>query len=158
MNEEQYKVICTRRQGYDSMLWRAPTLAVAAQAFLMAIARNPDFAGLAAFFIYFAAFLVGLAALYLFAMLRVFEKTDSRLLEAYERTNAHQGYSVIHVPLRQRHPSATVWYLPFRTFFVWACILGIIAILSFTFACNELLALIGPHTVAQSKTFVRFTF
>lgn len=142
MHEDQYSIVATRRQSYDSMLWRAPTLSVAAQAFMIAVANKPEFAGWPSIAIYTAACLVGLAAWHLFATLRQFEISDSRLLEKYERENEGKGFEVIHVPLRQRDPQATAFCLKVRAFHVWSAVLGIFVVLTSGLACFEAASLL----------------
>jgi hypothetical protein len=87
MHRDQYEVIAARRQAYDSLLWQSPTLAVAAQGFLLGIALNAEhrlFAG----FVCLAALAVGAASIQFFVKLRKLEKRDSELLAGHEAANA----------------------------------------------------------------------
>jgi hypothetical protein len=66
MHEQQYPIIAARRQGYDALLWQTPTLAVAAQGFLLAAALNKETLAILSLILLVAALLVGFAALQLF--------------------------------------------------------------------------------------------
>jgi hypothetical protein len=81
---QAYAVIESRRQGFASMMWEVPGLAIASQAFLLAGALSPDgvrlFRGAAAIL----AALVAAAAIQLMTKHRNAEITDSKLLAAIE--------------------------------------------------------------------------
>lgn len=79
-----YSVIESRRQGFASMMWEVPGLAVASQAFLLASAVDPAGARVFRVGAAFLAALVAAAAIQLMTKHRNAELTDSKLLAAIE--------------------------------------------------------------------------
>jgi hypothetical protein len=129
MNKEQYALISARRQGTDGMVWQTPPLAVAAQAFLLAVVFDPGVAKLNAVITAGAAVAVGLASMHLMATHRLFEVQDAERLAAFERTHSDEGYAVVHSREAQRgtlKPGPMGW----STYKVWLCVLGGLTALS----------------------------
>ena len=96
MNSEQYGIICSRRQSINDKVWEVPSLATAAQAFLLASAlgtETPDFRSLA---LSVFSLVVGAASYQLMAKHRQLEVEDSERLAEFERQHADQGYEVLH--------------------------------------------------------------
>ncbi|MGW9194749.1 hypothetical protein [Micromonospora chersina] len=80
-----YALVGARRATFDTMMWQAPALATAAQAFLLAIALDPDGTRPArAVAALLGAGLAGLCA-QLMAKHRWLETSDSRLAERIEQ-------------------------------------------------------------------------
>lgn len=98
MNEQQYQVICARRQAYDSLVWQVPSLAIAGQSFLLATALNPETRPWLAVGLSVLASIVGLASYQLMQKHRQFELEDSERLVRFETDpkNANKGYTQVH--------------------------------------------------------------
>lgn len=96
MNVEQYGIICSRRQSINDKVWEVPSLATAAQAFLLASAlsvQTPDFRSLA---LSVFSLIVGAASYQLMAKHRQLEVEDSERLAEFERQHAAEGYEILH--------------------------------------------------------------
>lgn len=79
-----YEVVGARRIAYDTMLWQAPALGLAAQAFLLTIAYGSDSTLAARVVAGLLAFLVALVSRRLMAAHRHHELGDARRLEQIE--------------------------------------------------------------------------
>jgi hypothetical protein len=139
LHKEQYQIIASRRQTYDTMLWQTPTLAILAQAFLLTIALNSTANTLAKIIVSLFALFVGLAALHLLYTLRYFEKYDVQLLRIFEESEV--GYAVVH---GDRTPLPDVpegWLWGIKSFCLWKAILvGFLLLDAFAIlnaACNS---------------------
>ncbi len=124
MNDEQYKLICARRNATNQILWQVPTLASAGQAFLLATAFNPLVApvisGVASVF----SLVLGVAALQLMAKVRYFEIRDSERLYRFEKTNIEKGYSILHGPTMPMEGIKSNWFVRISSFRLWLVILS----------------------------------
>lgn len=96
MNKEQYPMVCARRLAFDSMVWQTPPLAIAAQAFLLATAFDPDAKSTISFVLAIFSAVVGLASIQLMTKHRAHEIADAELLRRFEAANRSDGYSVVH--------------------------------------------------------------
>ena len=133
MHEDQYPIVCTRRQGFDAQLWRTPPLAVAAQAFLLAAALNSEIHPGLSLVLHLAAFFVGLAALHLFIKLRHFEVSDAELLASFERS--HEGFAVLHGKRNPSSEQSYSWALRLSAYNIWFWVLVVLVLLAFGLAC-----------------------
>jgi len=95
----QYQAVATRRAGFDSMMWQAPGLGLAAQAFLMTIALDPDTAQLAKVTSGLLSMVVSFMSVQLLAKHRRHELADSIWLQEFER---RRGLPEIHAPAEER--------------------------------------------------------
>jgi hypothetical protein len=135
MNLEQYKLVWARRIASNNLVWQTPTLASAAQAFLLTAALNPQGRGIVPLVLALFSTFVGLAAIQLMAKHRRFEVIDTEILKEFENSPSREGYSVLHGPT-PRHPPATkwrdrpwVWLVNQRSSVVWMCVLcGFVAL------------------------------
>src|ERR1700693_1133484 len=123
MNEEQYKVVCARRNASNQLVWQGPTLATAVQAFLLAAAFNPLVAPTTSLILAGFSLVVGLASIQLMAKHRHVEMTDSELLLQFELKNAEKGFSVIHGPLKPLAAVPANWFVRLSSFRLWVAIL-----------------------------------
>jgi len=94
-----YQTVAARRLAIDSLVWQAPGLALAAQAFLMTIGLDRDAGRLAHVAAGFLSAFVSLMAAQLILRHRRSEKADSLWLERFERD---AGWEPIHARLEQR--------------------------------------------------------
>ncbi|MGO9983570.1 MAG: hypothetical protein ACLPIX_05090 [Rhodomicrobium sp.] len=146
MNDEQYKLVCARRNTTNQILWQVPTLASAGQGFLLATAFNPSVAqaisGVAAVF----SLVLGLAALQLMAKHRYFEMRDSESLFCFEKANIDKGYSVLHGPTQPMDGIKSNWFVRISSFRLWIvilsgfCLLALFAIYRVIARVNALMA------------------
>jgi len=98
MNEEQYKLISARRIAQDNLIWQTPTLATAAQAFLLAAAFNSQTSITVARLLFAFSFFVGAASIQLMIKHRYHERIDSELLSQFEEQHEKEGYSILPGP------------------------------------------------------------
>jgi hypothetical protein len=94
-----YQVVASRRQTYDQLLWQAPSLALAAQAFLMTIALGPGTGRAARVVAGLLAFVISVMCIQLLLRQRVGEVADSIWLGNFERSH---GWEVVHEPATRR--------------------------------------------------------
>ncbi|HYD12831.1 MAG TPA: hypothetical protein VEC11_08280 [Allosphingosinicella sp.] len=119
MTEEQYLMLCQRRQGFDSFVWQTPPLAIAAQAFLLTASFDHDTTRWVAVLLAIFSGLLGAASVQLLMKHRLCEIEDSERLRVFEEANAAKGYAVLHGP---RGPVAGVprnWIVRRSSFRVW---------------------------------------
>jgi hypothetical protein len=139
LNKDQYAIVAARRQGYDSLLWQTPALAIAAQSFLLAAAVGSEQTALLKVVFSAAAFLVGISALQLFARLRYLEVYDSRLLLRFETST--EGYAVVHgrrAPLTGEEPGLLGTS---SSYHIWAAILTTLVVISAWVAIVSIISL-----------------
>jgi len=79
-----YQVIANRRQSTDAMVWQAPALSLAAQAFLLTISLNPISTPFGRFVAAFLGIFTALAAIQSLLMHRKYETYDSIWLSNFE--------------------------------------------------------------------------
>ncbi|AZQ35838.1 hypothetical protein EJ357_22040 [Streptomyces cyaneochromogenes] len=111
--------MATRRAGYDSMMWQAPGLGLAAQAFLMTIALHPDTGRLAQVTAGMLSMVVSFMSVQLLAKHRRHELADSIWLQELERT---RGLPQVHAPAERRCRDAGMpskGLVKFRSHQVW---------------------------------------
>lgn len=96
MNNDQYHVVCARRQAFDGLVWQVPSLAIAGQSFLLATALNAETSAFLAMVLSALASIVGCASFQLMHKHRQLEKEDSERLVRFEKKNSAKGYSRIH--------------------------------------------------------------
>lgn len=96
MHKGQYSIVAARRQGYDNLLWQVPALGIAAQGFLISAALNNDAAAGLSILLLLLSSIFGLGVILLFMKLRAHEVADSELLKGYEKSQAANGYEVVH--------------------------------------------------------------
>lgn len=98
MNEEQYKVVCARRQGFDALVWQVPSLAIAAQSFLLTTVVDPDTSSGIALGLALLSVTLGFGAYQLMRKHRQLELEDSERLVRFETSpeNLAKGYEQIH--------------------------------------------------------------
>ncbi len=124
MNETQYKIVCERRNQQDGFIWQTPSLTIAAQAFLLAAAFNPQVEGVASLVLSGFSFIVGFASIQLMAKHRNLEMADSELLARFEHEHKGEGFEVIH---GRRPPVEGVsrnWLVGISSFRLWISVLG----------------------------------
>ena len=123
MNEEQYRLVCARRNVSAQLIWQAPILACTAQAFLLAPAFNPGIERgicvvLAAF-----SFALGVASIQLLARHQRLDEIDRERLAQFEDEHAAAGYAPVHAP-----PKFGIgpldWLACVNSFRVWIAILA----------------------------------
>jgi hypothetical protein len=123
MNEEQYKVLSQRRIALNNLIWQTPTLGMAAQAFLLAAAFNPQIERTTALILLIFSLFVGLASIQLMIKHRYHEVIDSELMAAFEATHAEEGYSVIHRPGAVRTSIKRPWPARISSYRLWLTVL-----------------------------------
>ena len=96
MNDSQYKILCSRREKYDQMLWQTPPLAVAAQSFLLSTAFKSDTQHDISLILSSISFLVAIASIILMVKHRGYEIADSEVLKKVEEDDPE--LEVIHGP------------------------------------------------------------
>lgn len=121
MNKEQYALICARRQVFDTLIWQTPALAMAAQAFLLAAALDPDYSRWHALVLAGFSLVVGLASIHLMIKHRHYERADCTLLEDFEQKNVKDGYAVVH---GRREDVQTRGFAKISAFRVWVVVLS----------------------------------
>lgn len=151
MNLEQYKLISARRIAQNNLVWQTPTLASAAQAFLLSAAVQQKPGVMPILLALFAA-AVGMAAIQLMIKHRYVEILDARLLRRFEEAQAPEcQYAVLHArPPRCFVPKNAnlvdrLWvrFANLRANLVWTFILtGFLGLDAFV-ACHALWALIS---------------
>ncbi|MEA3018273.1 MAG: hypothetical protein QOI38_2995 [Sphingomonadales bacterium] len=124
MNEQQYLMLCARRQGSDAFVWQTPPLAIAAQAFLLIASLDDQTKpGIAVVLAVFSG-LLGMASVQLMMKHRHREIEDSELLLQFERAHEQDGYAVLH---GRRGPVDGVprnWLVRQSSFRVWSATLA----------------------------------
>ena len=123
MHDDQYSVLCTRRQAFDNMVWQVPSLAIAAQSFLLSTAFDSKTEAFNSLLLSTFALVIGLAALQLMHKHRQLEIEDAELLKAFEEDHLEEGYVVIHgkrdgVPGIERG-----WLVKLSSFRIWSIVL-----------------------------------
>lgn len=132
MNETQYKILCERRNQQDNLIWQTPSLAVAALAFLMATALNPQTDAVASLVLSVFSFVVGLAAIQLMAKHRYLEMADSELLAKFECEHQGEGFAILHGRRPPVEGIARNWLVRIRSFRLWIFVLaGFCAVASY---------------------------
>ena len=84
MNQLQYQIVATRRQGFDSILWQVPAFGLAAQGFLISSALEKDIDNNISAVAFLFSFFIGIGVILLFRALRMREVYDSELLRKHE--------------------------------------------------------------------------
>ncbi len=123
MNESQYALVCARRLHQDNLVWQTPPLAVAALAFLLAAAFNPEADPWAALLLSILAVAVAIASIQLIGKHRHLEIEDAEALLTFERENLAAGYEIIHGPRARASPIRRSWYIGLSSFWIWVWIL-----------------------------------
>ncbi len=120
LNEKQYGVLATRRQGFDTMLWQTPVLSLTAQAFLFTIALGSGIRPTARFISAMLALIAALASIQLMSKHRYNETEDMRVLEEYEKNEKF-------MPIHARRPGS---HLPntWSSYKVWRAVLYAFAV------------------------------
>ncbi len=121
MNKEQYILVCARRQAFDNLIWQTPPLAMAAQAFLLAAALDPDYSRWNALALSGFSLIVGIASIHLMIKHRHHEREDCKLLLNFERANAADGYDIVHG--RRENANANI-FAKVSAFRVWLVVLS----------------------------------
>ena len=124
MNKEQYVLVCARRQSFDNLIWQTPPLAMAAQAFLLAAALDPDYARLNALALSCFSLVVGLASIHLMIKHRYHEREDCTMLVEFERKHVGDGYSVVHGRQEAAVGAKKPLFARVSAFRVWLVVLG----------------------------------
>jgi hypothetical protein len=96
MNKDQYAVVASRRQGYDTLLWQMPAIGIAAQSFLITASLDADTPEFLAVVLAASSCFVAFASIQFFQRLRFMELYDAELLREFESQNASAGYAVVH--------------------------------------------------------------
>jgi hypothetical protein len=124
MNEEQYKLICARRNAFNQLIWQVPTLATAGQAFLLAAALNPLIAPTTSLVLAAFSLVVGAASIQLMAKHRHLEMRDSEALLQFEKENEERGFAILHGPLQAVESVPTNWFVRLSSFRLWVSVLA----------------------------------
>ena len=124
MNDKQYEVVAARRLAADGLVWQAPSLAIAAQSFLLSAAHNPDADTHSAFLLSILSILVGLASYQLMQKHRQLEVEDAQRLKKFEAQRIGEGFSVVHGKIDgvDGAPPRS-WLVKLSSFNVWSWIL-----------------------------------
>ena len=132
MTEEQYLMMCQRRQGFDAFVWQTPPLAIAAQAFLLAASFSKDLPALVAFVLSVFSGLLGLASVQLLIKHRQCEIEDSERLRRFEEANQDKGYAILHGKREPVEGIARNWVVQISAFRVWKyTLLGFVGLAGF---------------------------
>jgi hypothetical protein len=148
MDIEQYKLLTPRRIAQNNLLWQTPTLASAAQAFLISSAIGPQSQGILPIALAALSVFVGFAALQLLARHRLLLINDSKLLEKFERENVKKGYLVIHGTFTSRElpdnwlDKFIFWIGKFRSSLIWMFVLAGFVLLGCIVAVRAILLVI----------------
>jgi len=129
VNSEQYSALCARRQAFDNLVWQTPSLAIAAQSFLLSASLGSETSQPQSIALAISSGVVGIAAAQLMAKHRMNEVLDSELLEEFERENADSGFAVIHgkpYSLRGERNLLTRW----SSYKVWMSVLMLFILLA----------------------------
>ncbi len=143
-----YQVVAARRVSYDNMIWQAPFLSLAAQAFLLTIALSSDALALGRFLAASLGVLSSLASIQLMLKHRVHEVADSKWLEDFEKKyfpeavvhGKERPYAEYGVPTRWR--STRVWIGVLAAF-------GLVAFIAWVLALVEALGCSSVLSAAQ---------
>lgn len=118
MNQEQYAILCARRQSFDNLVWQTPSLATAAQAFLIAAAFDSGSTPINSLILASFSGVVGLASIQLIAKHRHNEVEDSEILKKYELSRPGE-LTVLH---GKRQPNNGL-LTRFSSFKIWSLVL-----------------------------------
>jgi hypothetical protein len=150
MNLEQYKIVSARRLAANNLVWQTPTLASAAQAFLLSAALNPSGKGIFPMVLAIASTSVGLASIQLMTRHRHVEIVDAQLLRKFEMEHSAEGYSVVHWPSIPDCPPAErwidrprVWLANTRASRVWMFVLIGFVVLGLSATCRAAIRLMN---------------
>jgi hypothetical protein len=129
IDKEQYAILSSRRQVYDTLMWQTPVLSLTAQAFLFTIALGSGICQIARIISALLAFLAAFASIQLMMKHRYHEFRDSKSLEDYERA---QNYVPIHGPSPKcENKNDVVNFLTnCRSYRVWLGTLGLFGIVA----------------------------
>jgi hypothetical protein len=128
MHPDQYGIICSRRQSMDDKVWQVPSLAIAAQAFLLAGALGVETTNWRSLALSFLSLIVGAASCQLMAKTRQMEVEDAERLADFERQHAAEGYEVLHAK-SDGHPAVPRNFLTrAKSYKIWFGILVIFAV------------------------------
>ena len=123
MTEEQYFMLCQRRQGFDAFVWQTPPLAIAAQAFLLTASFDSETTpGIALVLAIFSG-LLGAASVQLLMKHRLCEIEDSQRLRLFEEANVGKGFEVLHGPRAPVEGVPRNWIVRRSSYRVWAATL-----------------------------------
>jgi hypothetical protein len=128
MNEEQYKILSQRRIASNNLVWQAPTLGIAAQAFLLAGAFNPQMEPVTAAMLCAFSLFVGLAALQLVTKHRYHEVVDAELMAEFEGQT--EGYSPLHAKGGLKTTVKRTWLSGISSYKLWRFVLAGFCILA----------------------------
>jgi hypothetical protein len=152
MNEEQYKLVCARRNSFNQLIWQVPTLATAVQAFLLAAAFNPLLPPTTSLILSIFSLVVGLASIQLMAKHRHFEVTDSHLLSQFEKKNADRGFVVLHGAAEDLEEVRMSWFVRFSSFRIWTFVLSGFCMLALYATCSASLKITDSSLVASTQS------
>lgn len=98
MHKDQYLSLCDRRISSNNLLWQTPSLAIAAQAFLLSASLGGQVQPINGLVLAALSFVVGLASIHLIIKHRHFEQWDAECLAKFETDNRSKGYELLHGP------------------------------------------------------------
>lgn len=136
VEELQYQIVASRRQGRDELMWQVPVLSLTAQAFLFTIALGSDMERSARIVSAVLALVASIASIQLMAKHRHHEEEDSKWLEQFETARANRGFVILHA--RRPSPSGKspwVRFVRISSYRVWLS-----ALLAFGFAALFILS------------------
>jgi hypothetical protein len=134
MNEEQYKILAARKIAHDTMVWQTPTLAIAAQAFLLSAAYNQQVDRPLSLLLLGFSTAVGICSIQLMSKHRLFELSEAKLLREFEEDHEREGYSVITRERTADEKAGDGILVRFSAFQVWRIVLmGLCLIACFAF-------------------------
>lgn len=119
MTEQQYLMVCQRRQGFDAFVWQTPPLAIAAQAFLLAASFSKEVPAFVAFTLAVFSGFLGLASAQLLIKHRQCELEDSVRLRTFEEANKHKGYAILHGLREPVEGVPRSWVVRLSAFRIW---------------------------------------
>ena len=131
IDQEQYQILATRRQVFDTMLWQTPVLSLTAQAFLFTIILGegtcPSYRIISAIL----SLITALGSIQLFAKHRYNEEEDMKLLEDFEISKKDNGYKVIHRHRKGPEKGCLSRFVRWPSYYVWLFTLSAFAIAAF---------------------------
>ncbi len=121
ISSEQYPLVASRRQAFDTLIWQTPVLSLTAQAFLFSISLTAGNSQGARIISAVLALTTALASIQLMIKHRYHEQRDSNLLHSFEDAN-----NILQIHARgnlQNQP----WYVRWSSYKVWLFTLWLFA-------------------------------